>query len=188
MVVWDMGAIASYGTPDALDLFREVMIASAAIPVAFPPVIFKVEANGRRYDELHVDGSVATQVFGSLMVPSRSETKGKRTSVYVIRNGKIADVPQQVPLKAWDIAGASFSMLITWQSYGDIYRFFTMAKYENIRFYFTCIPYKFNEPRSSEFDLVYMRKLFFRGYRVGRTGANWLKQAKWGMEETTPGR
>ena len=36
LVIWDMGAIAASGQPGALDLFRRVMLASAAIPVAFP--------------------------------------------------------------------------------------------------------------------------------------------------------
>ena len=53
-VVWNMGLIASSGHPDALALFRKVMLASASIPVAFPPVLFDVELTpgGPRYDEM----------------------------------------------------------------------------------------------------------------------------------------
>ena len=188
MVVWDMGAIASVGTPEALELFRNVMLASAAIPVAFPPMMFKVEADGNTYDEMHVDGSVATQVFGSLMMLGHSEANKKKVSIYVIRNGKMADVPEQVSFKLWDIAGAAFSMMITWQSYGDLYRFSTMARYEHSRFYFTCIPYEFNEPRSGEFDLEYMRKLFYRGYHIGQSGASWFKQVGSKLESAAPGK
>jgi predicted acylesterase/phospholipase RssA len=176
MVIWDMGAIASYGTPEALELFRSVMLASASIPVAFPPVMLKVEAGGKPYSEMHVDGSVATQLFGSFLVMGRKEAIGKKTNIYVVRNGKIADVPEEVPQRIWDIAGASFSTLITWQSYGDIYRFAMLAKYERLNFYFTCIPYEFREPRKSEFDLAYMRKLFYRGYSIGQKGDQWLRQ------------
>ncbi|MFM8340357.1 MAG: patatin-like phospholipase family protein, partial [Fluviibacter sp.] len=39
-VVWNMGKIASIGTPEALELFKRVMLASASIPGAFPPVMF----------------------------------------------------------------------------------------------------------------------------------------------------
>ena len=55
-----MGLIASSGRPEALELFRKVMLASASIPVAFPPVFFEVELRpgGPRYDEMHVDGGV----------------------------------------------------------------------------------------------------------------------------------
>ena len=36
-VVWNTGLIAARGGPEALDLVRKVMLASAAIPIAFPP-------------------------------------------------------------------------------------------------------------------------------------------------------
>lgn len=182
-VVWDMGAIATHGTPEALELFRTVMLASAAIPVAFPPVMLKVEAGGRLYDEMHVDGSVAMQIFGPFMVIGTDEAKAKKTTVYAIRNGKIADVPKEVPYKVPDIAGAAFSTLITWQSYGDLYRFSTLAKANKIDFYFTCIPYDFNEGRKSEFDLAYMRKLFYRGYDIARSGGDWIRQAGQTLKE-----
>ena len=43
-VVWNMGAIARhYDDPAAVQLFRDVIIASAAIPGLFPPVNIKVQ-------------------------------------------------------------------------------------------------------------------------------------------------
>ena len=45
LVVWDMGAIASSGDKGALELFRKIMLASASIPVIFPPVYIDVEAD-----------------------------------------------------------------------------------------------------------------------------------------------
>ena len=77
-VVWNMGLIALSGRPESLDLFRKVMLASASIPIAFPPVLFDVEADGRRYDELHVDGGVGARVFynGGLFRPSIIRQRG----------------------------------------------------------------------------------------------------------------
>ncbi len=43
-IIWNMGLIATSGHPDALPLFRKVMLASASIPIAFSPVFFDVEA------------------------------------------------------------------------------------------------------------------------------------------------
>ncbi len=176
LVIWDMGAIAAAGTPQSVELFRNVMLASASIPVAFPPVMITVEAGGQLYDEMHVDGSVTTQIVGSLLVLTYDEVRRKKTNVYIIRNGKIADTPDEVRYKVWDIAGAAFSTFMTWQSYGDIYRFTSLAKYERLNLFFSCIPYEFNEPRKSEFDLSYMRKLFYRGYSVSRSGKQWLRR------------
>ena len=44
LVIWDMGAIAAIGTPEAFKLFRRILLASAAIPVMFPPIYLEVEA------------------------------------------------------------------------------------------------------------------------------------------------
>jgi predicted acylesterase/phospholipase RssA len=186
LVIWDMGAIAKAGTPQALELFRSVMLASASIPVAFPPVMITVSSDGRLYDEMHVDGSVVTQIIGSVIMAGYDEMKSKRTNVYVIRNGKLADVPEEVPYKVWDIASAAFATLVTWQSYADMYRFSVLARYERIRFYFTCIPYEFNEPRRGEFDLAYMRKLFYRGYNTARSGGHWTRQIGRTFTEVAP--
>ncbi len=62
-VIWNIGNIARSGHPGALNLIRRVLLASASIPAIFPPVLLEVEADGRSYDELHVDGGVTTQVF-----------------------------------------------------------------------------------------------------------------------------
>ena len=62
-VIWDMGAIATSGKPEALELFRKVLLASAAIPAVFPPGFVKVASGGTVYDEMHVDGGATREVF-----------------------------------------------------------------------------------------------------------------------------
>ena len=63
LVIWDMGAIAASGNPQALELFRKIMVASAAIPAMFPPEYFDVEAGGETFQEMHVDGGTRAQVM-----------------------------------------------------------------------------------------------------------------------------
>lgn len=49
-VLWNMTRIASLaanGNAGALDLFQNILLASAAIPGVFPPVMFDVEAGGQ---------------------------------------------------------------------------------------------------------------------------------------------
>jgi predicted acylesterase/phospholipase RssA len=43
-VVWDMGRIAQAGTKESLELFRQILLASAAVPGVFPPVPINVVA------------------------------------------------------------------------------------------------------------------------------------------------
>ena len=94
-VIWNMGLIAASGHPQALNLFRAIMLASASVPVAFPPVFFEVEAGGRRYDEMHVDGGVGARVFytGALFsFPEVRSSVGRgsgREDIYVIHNGQV---------------------------------------------------------------------------------------------------
>ena len=91
-VIWDMGAIAAHDTPEALALFRQVILASAAIPALFPPVYLKVKADGKEYDEMHVDGGTTAQVvlYGNVLsIPdlqreNRVPATGDPIKVYII--------------------------------------------------------------------------------------------------------
>ena len=62
-VIWNITKIAASGHPRALELIRDVLVASAAIPGAFPPVMIDVEVNGKKHQEMHVDGGASAQVF-----------------------------------------------------------------------------------------------------------------------------
>ena len=62
-MIWNMGAIANSPHPGAYEIFRDVLIASAAIPIFFPPVYVDVTVNGETYDEMHVDGGTVGQMF-----------------------------------------------------------------------------------------------------------------------------
>ena len=59
-------AIASSPDPAAPELFRRVIEASASIPGVFAPVLIDVEAQGKRFAEMHVDGGIISNV---LVVP-----------------------------------------------------------------------------------------------------------------------
>jgi predicted acylesterase/phospholipase RssA len=62
-VIWNIGKLAASGNPKALALFQDILVASAAIPGAFPPAMIDVEVGGQRYQEMHVDGGASSQVF-----------------------------------------------------------------------------------------------------------------------------
>jgi hypothetical protein len=93
-VIWRLGAIAASGHPRALDLFHDILLASASIPGIFPPIYIKVDAEGRRFQEMHVDGGVTSQVF---LYPASFDFRrlsqdlglGGQHQMYVIRNSTI---------------------------------------------------------------------------------------------------
>ncbi|MGA7117925.1 MAG: patatin-like phospholipase family protein, partial [Hyphomicrobium sp.] len=133
-VVWNMGAIARhYDKPEAVELFRDVILASAAIPGLFPPVKIKVKADGKLYDELHVDGGVTRQIYvSSLNVPFKTfdvlYPKPPNRRLYLVHNGKMNPQFGAVTPSTFQIAGESISALMLYQHKGDNYRIYRMAK------------------------------------------------------------
>lgn len=179
-VIWRLGPIANSGHPDALKLIRKILLASASIPGAFPPVLIEVEADGAKYDELHVDGGAASQVFlypiglDMQAVEKRLAIPGK-SKVYVIRNSRLQPMYEQVNNKLFPIAERSISSLVRTQGIGDLYRIFLETCRDGFDFNLAYIPDDFAEKPKEEFDTEYMRKLFDRAYERASAGYPWEK-------------
>ena len=179
-VVWDMTAIAASDNPDKLNLFREVLVASAAIPGVFPPEMIKVTADGKTFDEMHVDGGTATQVFlmpggNSLRDVDKALGQTRSRSVYIIRNGTFAPKYKKMEASTLAIASRAISTLILNQGIGDIYRMYTDAKRDHTDFNVASIPADFSAPNTSDFDPVYMKALYQEGYGMAKAGTEWQK-------------
>ena len=179
-VTWNIGAIAMSGLPGALDLIHDVMLASASIPVAFPPVMIEVEANGQRYDEMHVDGGTVRQSFlfsfgvDNKALAQRLNVKGQARA-YVIRNAKLEPVWETVDPKIFAIAGRSASSMIRSQGIGDLYREYQGTRQYGFDFNLAHIPHDFDLKEKEAFDPVYMGKLFELGYNMAKDGYPWIK-------------
>lgn len=179
-VIWNIGNIARSGHPGALDLIRQVLLASASVPAVFPPVLIDVEAEGRSYDELHVDGGVTAQVF---IYPAGIEWSRVLEKfgvpgvprMYIIRNSHLDPRWMQTSNKALPIAGRSLATLIRMQGASDLFRIFLLARRDGIDFNLAYIPDDFNAPQKEIFDPEYMQDLFNLGYRMGRDGYSWSK-------------
>jgi predicted acylesterase/phospholipase RssA len=179
-VLWDMGRIAMSGHPEALSLFRKILLASASVPGAFPPVRIQVRANGKDYDEMHVDGGVTQQVFlapTALAFKDIDRAAGQRVArrLFILRNGKITPEWQSVDDKVIATAGRSISTLIKSQSIGDLYRIYTTTARDGIDFNLATIPRSFNVKSMEPFDRTYMRALYEVGYGEGVDGYRWMK-------------
>ena len=176
-VTWDIGAIASSGKPGALDLIRDVMLASVSIPVAFPPVLFEVEADGQIYDELHVDGGVSRQSF--LFDLSAEADSFKKLDIvgkgraYVIRNSQLESTWEPVERKLFSIGERSASSMVRSQGIGDLYREYLGALKFNFEFNLAYIPSEFEAENHELFDRDYMRQLFALGYEMASEGYPW---------------
>ena len=132
-VIWDMGKIASSGHPGAIELFRKVLLASAAIPAVFPPGFVEVAANGTVYEEMHVDGGATREVF---LLPTQILAKNVDSTLnvkpirrsYIIRNGRVGPEWKAVKPRTLSIAGRSISTLIKNQGIGDLYELYAFSQ------------------------------------------------------------
>lgn len=179
-VIWNMTKIAANGHPGARALFQKIMLASSAIPGAFPPVMIDVEVGGKRYQEMHVDGGAMAQVFlypPSLRVAEISNQRGvaRERRLYVIRNARLDPEWAEVERRTLSIAGRAISSLIQTQGIGDLYKIYLEAQRDGIDFNLAYIPKGFNVPHKENFDTEYMRKMFQTGYELAAEGYRWKK-------------
>ncbi len=179
-VLWNIGAIASSSDPRRVGLIHDVLLASASIPGAFPPVLINVRADGRTYDELHVDGGTTNQVFlypaGTdwKFVTQKLRVKG-RPELYVIRNASLSPTYEPVKAELLPIAGRSISSLIRTQGIGDLYRIYFSAQRSGLDFNLAFIPPGNQAPPNTVFDQVHMRKMFQLGQQQASDGSAWHK-------------
>jgi hypothetical protein len=180
-VTWNMGAIASSQAPGALDLFRNIMLASMSIPGAVSPVMINVEVNGEQFQEMHVDGGVITQVFlyppTTIMALSKSSGAPLRRDrhFYVIRNGTLDPQWSGTKRRTLSIGGRAISTLIQTQGISDLERIYRMAQQDGADFNLAFIGSDFSAPHSQNFDGDYMKSLFDYAFQLSAKGYPWHK-------------
>ncbi|MEI6158253.1 MAG: patatin-like phospholipase family protein [Roseococcus sp.] len=181
-VVWNIGAMASSGHPQALDTVRRVMLASAAIPGAFAPVLFEVSVDGVPHHELHVDGGVFAQAF--LYPPTVGDARRQRIAegrsiapvrAWIIRNARLETSGEQVNRRTLGIAGRAISSMIGSLGYNDIVRMYFAAERDHVDYNLAYIQNDFTIPYTLPFDQAYMRPLFDYGRERMRRGDAWVK-------------
>jgi Patatin-like phospholipase len=172
--IWDMGKIAASGQPGALDLFRDVLTASASIPGVFSPMLIDVEAQGRRFAEMHVDAGVTANV---LILPEAVLVSGTpvfppdaRPKVYVIMNQKLAPDFEIVQASTLPIVRRSFETSVRANTRNTLLASYQFAKSNNWDFNLATIDSAYPNSPSDSFDPVYMQQLFEYGYQRGRSG------------------
>ncbi|MGI9477478.1 MAG: patatin-like phospholipase family protein [Hyphomicrobiaceae bacterium] len=182
-VIWNIGAIAESRHSRARKLIVDILLASAAVPGVFPPVMLDVMVDGKRYQEMHVDGGTVAQAFlyPPSYSPRRLRDKGLRSKLpnkrvaYIIRNGRARRPEKQVRRQTLAIASQAISTMIASSGVNDTYRMYTTTKRDGIAFRLAYIGGNFTEPYPGRFDRKYMNALYQYGYKLGRQGVQWLK-------------
>jgi hypothetical protein len=180
LVIWNMGAIAANNKPEADNLFRKILLASASIPILLPPVYIPVKVGDEIYEEMHVDGGVSTQVFlyGDILnLDDVARSVGLSFvgpgRIYIIQN--LISLPLYEPVESNLVAISKKTVtgLLTNQGNGDLYRIYAIAQREGIKFKLVFIPSTYESLDPLNFDPVSMERLFDLGYRMALSGDPW---------------
>ncbi len=176
--MWNMTALAASSDPHALELFRKILLASASIPGAFPPVMIDVTVDGKAYQEMHVDGGTTAQVFiypphFHLREIAAENGFDRKRTLYIIRNARLDPGWANVDRRTLSIASKAISSLIHTQGNGDLNRLYLTATRDALDYNLAYIPSDFTMVSKSQFDPDYMSQLFARGHDAAVKGYPW---------------
>ena len=179
-VIWDMGAIASSKAKDRVAMFRQVLLASASIPTIFPPVLMNVTIDGKKYDEMHVDGGVFFQAFfiGAVIdlpkVLAEKNIAGKVVqNLYVIRNGFITPNPKQVPRSLTAISARAISTLLKMSGVNDLYRLYLSTRDDDVNLHYVAMPQDYVPTTDEEFNKAEMNLQYNLGFDMAKKCVPW---------------
>ena len=174
-VIWNMTAIAARKDPQAILLFSKILLASASIPGAFPPVMIDVTLGGTHYQEMHVDGGTTAQLF--LYPPTLSLANGpqRKRVAYIIRNARLDPDWESTNRQTMTIAMRAIDSLTRTQGIGDLYRVYATTQRDGVDYNLTYIPATFNVAHHEMFDTAYMKALYDVGFEAAKSGFQWQK-------------
>ena len=187
-VIWNIGALAASGHPQALDLFRKILRASAAIPGAFQPVMMDVEIGGKKYQEMHVDGGAVAQLF--LYPPTidlKADAVKRERRAWIVRNGPLSPNYSASDRRTFSIAGRAIETMLVSSGRNDVLRTYFVTQRDRVDYNLAYIGSDFSAPKKGEFDQAYMTALYEYGYQQARENREWHKSPP-GLEAAAAAR
>jgi hypothetical protein len=177
-VVWNMGAIAASGRPDALALFRQVLIASASIPGIYPSVMIKAKSGGQTFEEMHSDGGSMTQF---LAIPEAVMTSavaapvrhGQKLDIYVIANNALMPEFAMTTDRTLSVISRAYSTLVKSQTRSALVALYGFCQRSGIGFHVASIDVAVKYDPTDPFGTDYMRAVFNLGAAEMETGSVW---------------
>lgn len=172
LAVWDLGAIASSGRPDANELARKVLLAAVSWPGAVPPVAFDVEVNGHCYHEEHCDAGAVAMVMPPI---GPMATCPAGSDVYVLASRKLYSEPVPVRKSAFCRLKPCIAAFFEALTRADICRVHCWCLSCAARFHLLALPQNYHgePPRLTNLYPKEAPRLFETGYQLGIHGPCW---------------
>ena len=131
-VIWNIGALAASGKPEALKLFHRSCAPRRRSPGLFQPVMIDVELDGKKFQEMHVDGGTMAQLF---LYPPTLEAgrllKRKRVA-YIIRNARLDPDYAKAERRTISIAGRAINTMLAASGHNDIMRTYFISQRDGV--------------------------------------------------------
>jgi hypothetical protein len=163
--VWNMSLLAKHGK---LDLYREVLLASASFPIVFPPV----EIEGH----LFVDGAARS----NLVVPGMAGSKRPKPplygpgNIYLISNGRLEHPPEALRRALGDVAATTVGVMMDQSMQTALTRSYFGARFLGYTFKMIAIPDDVDIGRDPlAFDPKQMRAAFDAGRALAKQPDPW---------------
>jgi hypothetical protein len=177
-VLWNMGAIAAHGGPEALALFRKVLLASASIPGLFQPVMIDVVGQGQRFQEMHVDGGASAYLFVAPQPMLLDDRTAKRLPVehlYMVVNNTLHSDFALTERITSAVLGRAMSVGTRTLTALELAAIFRLCRSQGIDSNLTFVNEGLTASRAGPFDPTYMTALFEHGYARAASGAAFAK-------------
>jgi hypothetical protein len=180
--VWNMGAIAASDYSGRLQLFRDILVASASAPGLFAPAYIQVQAGNAQFQEMHVDGAVTSNVLAvpeSVLLQKVVLTDPAKPKLYIIVNGKITPDFVVIGDGTLSIVARSFYSTVKANTRNTLIATYDFARRNGWQFRLAAIQPDYAVTSTTfNFDTDYMRGLFNLGFSMGRTGQHWQSSLK----------
>jgi predicted acylesterase/phospholipase RssA len=166
-VPWDLTEIAKEGK---LALYRKVLLASASVPVFWPPVMIR--------GQMHFDGGLREQLFARWTARSLAACARSRLNLYVIVNDKLGVRSTGVDPNLKDIALRTIEILVDEVQVGNLRRVASIVEANrDAHFFLSSIPWNHRlSSNSHEFEPKKMGRLYEEGFAFGKE-AEWREKA-----------
>src|SRR4051794_15285754 len=164
--VWNMSLIAKDGN---LELYRQVLLASASFPIVFPPV----EIDGH----LFVDGAARSNVVIAGLGGSERPAPPLygAGNIYLIDNGRMQNPPEALRRALGNVAATTVSVMMDQSMLTAMTRLYFGARFLGYNFKLAAIPKDVNignDPLA--FDPEQMRAAFDAGRAMAKKPDHWM--------------
>jgi hypothetical protein len=174
--IWDLGAVAAQGGPQALPLFTDVLIASASLPGVFRPKMIATAADGETFEEMHVDGGAISPLFvvPEPMILKRAQhwnTAG--VEVYALVNTTLHPYPKTTPLGALPALVRSFELMLRSSYRGALRSVAAFCEINGFELKTASVPSDFGGVSMLRFDRELLTRMYDKGFELAAGGELW---------------